>query len=369
MQIDDLTLSFAWAEATPALLLEPQPAGAPLHSLGRNWTYEAQFDRAIREGQAEQGLQVPWPAPEGQRFWTFYLDGQAPGTVRPHEAWKKLVPFRWRLPDQPSLKGAPGRIWAEALFYPHGFALILTARIQPGRDLDRTVERCMQLRRDHVWSVPSGGSGGVAKRSLNGLAKELRERAREHALGAGAPAGRINPDPFSVATFIRGTAAAREEVGLQVGGPVHRALETLTSWKRQGANPPALDPETRQDANGVLYVRRSGRAVWFPGQFLSPGSGAHSLSCYHRNLVFSVAQVESLAGLIHDAKPRLERDPGPSATYRDCTRHAAGILGRMYGAQTSTYQTRSARAQIDHGGRATEINAVRDHFDMAPLKA
>jgi hypothetical protein len=118
----------------------------------------------------------------------------------------------------------------------------------------------------------------------------------------------------------------------------------------------------------VLYRRPRGRAIWFPGQFTLPGGVLHTLSNYHRNLVFASLQIESLGGLVMHAARELDRTSS-SEPYSDCVRHAAVLLGGLYSGAKWTYRTASAPAQIVDNGWIADINKVRDYFCLLPLSA
>jgi hypothetical protein len=52
---------------------------------------------------------------------------------------------------------------------------------------------------------------------------------------------------------------------------------------------------------------------------------------------------------------------------KECTRIAAGILGRLYGGTTDVYRSWSLRAQIDQNKFVNDINAIRSFSQMPSL--
>lgn len=341
-------------------LLTPRPA------------YEVAFRRVKGGGEVGSvALELPWPRPSGQYFWTYYLEGP-PGRVGGAQAWKALVPFRGDLPatvEAPWLR--PGRLSVEGFFYPHGVAFVLTASCRSSLTLEEAVDKAFDVRKTKRFEVAWDGEEASDALTLEALACRALDALHEMAFGSDAPAGDRSVTPFSVVTVVRGRGvdpgAPPEE-----GGPVHRALEALTTWRpswRYDVLPDLSEASLRirtAPPSHVLYGRKRGRAVWYPALFTLEGGDIHSLSCYHRNLVLASLQVESLGGLIASTVGRVREGVPLSACHRECARRAAGILGRLYGG-VATYRSWSPRAQIEQNGLVPVVNEVRDFFDMPAL--
>lgn len=373
IQINYLRLSFIWVETVVDLIADSVPSDAPLAFLGRPGSYIEIFDRLLPGGTGPRGLEMPWPTPSGQFFWTYYLEGRTPGYVSGKQAWKALVPFRKKLPIVIEAPGLPGQSIAEAFFYPHGVALILTVLCRADLSLEEAVEGAFEVRRKGKLRI-EWQKDFTDTLTLDSLADRLLTALRRLAIGPTATPGHRSITPFSLFTVVRGTGVA-PSMPMPHGGEVHRALEAVTTWRptwRFDALPNLDDvtlPTRTAPPSHVLYAHTRGRAIWFPGSFTQQGRNVHSLTCYHGNLTFASLQVESLGSLIVSTARQIHQETGRvlSPTHLECARRAAGILGRFYGGSPSIYQSFSPRTQTDQNNLLDSLNTVRDYFNMKTL--
>jgi hypothetical protein len=372
--LHDLRLTFLWTETLPALFKKQEASGAPLGFIGSPDLYAARFD-GIRQGITDpEGLNAPWSKSVGNFFWTFYLDRKVPGEISGEAAWKNLVPFRGR--DTVSVE-APwlprnGLFVVESFLYPHGIAVAVSARILMPLKVEEAVDQAHELRRTQKLEVYWIGSQTRETSSLDELGGKALADLRRKVLGKEV-AAEVNPQPFTIATIVQ-AEGVDASLGTPEGEEIHRALQALTTWSPTWRDDSLKSfSETRlslrtSPLGHVLFATRRGRAVWFPGLYRPSTIRLRSLSCYHRNLLFTSLQVESLAGLAAATDEVLSRGEIPPALQGKLAGRAAGILGRLYGADSSTYRSRSPRVQLEQNEHVEPINRVRDYFDMKPLE-
>jgi hypothetical protein len=367
IEIHDVRMSFIWVETWLDLLTEPDPAQMPLAFLGRSYTYEPEFERLLRDVQArvEPGLSLPWINFDHQGFWNSYFEHKSPNSGR--ECWKRLVPLRGKLPaEKPDW--LPGRFLVESFLYPHGAALVVTATCEGQFSLEGAVLMARRVRK--TGQFPAGWLGSRRRKvGLKTLAGQALDRLRVTAMGPAAPGPRSS-DPFSVVTIVRGEGMD-PEVPIEPGDEIHRALEAVTTWSNNWQYDPLpdleeVDIDTLRTESDIIYARKRGRAIWFPGLIASPDKGIHTLACLHRNQVFASLTVESLVGLVVETAKCLNQGRPLPPAQQQCARHAAGILGRLYGG-TNTYRSWSPITQIDENGLAPVINRLRRFFNMEDL--
>lgn len=376
IRIYDVRVSSVWAETFLDLLRDPAPSGAPMAFLGRRSAFARRFEQAAQKRPGPRGLEPPWPKSGKHYFWTFYLRRRASDDISGNKAWNALAPFRGALPAKLTTPGDQWRLAAEAFHYPHGLGIIVTATFRGALTLAQMVEQAIQFKRGAHVEVKWGAGDETEMLTLGAFADKGLALLRRAVLGSNAPLDASNSaQPFTVVTVIRADGVDPNEQ-TPTGGAVHGALEAMTTWSLDwqskrlpdlGKTSVKLPIREESPPASVLYARTRGRAIWFPGLFtLEPGTRQHSLACYHRNLVLTSLQVESLAGLVtHTA----EQIGTPLAeAHSDCVRHGAIILGRMYSGSASTYRSWSARAQIEQNNWLADLNKVRDWFDMEPVE-
>lgn len=369
IRVQDFRLSIIWTETILNLVGSQQPSG-PLGFLGRDLIYEQKFNQMMATGDAG-GLTPPWPGPYGKHFWSYYLNEKDLNAINGEAAWRSLVPFR-RVPSAVvAADWFTGRLRLESFFYPHGLGFVATALCRVEADLADVVELAFKISRKGRFTV-SWNSQQLTTASMMTIGEDGIAQARG-ALGSEVAAGVRSIDPFTVMTVIRASGAADKP--LKQGGAVQRALDGVTAWRPswQKAKLPALDLNARLQISHnspdshVLYARPRGRAVWFPSLFTGDSEGFPTLGCYHRNLVFTSLQVESLSGFLAETAKHLPEWLDLSSYHRECARRAAGIVGRLYGGDKTTYRSWSARAHIEQNDLVGPVNAVRLQNNMSPL--
>ncbi|HVB80526.1 MAG TPA: hypothetical protein VNE82_11355 [Candidatus Binataceae bacterium] len=370
IEVEALRVSFAWMQPTLDLLAEQALPNAPMRFLGRDDTFGAQFELAQR-GQQPNGLEPPWPKPAGQLFWTYYLEGSEPGSVRGTESWRALVPLRLKLAASFELSQLPLTVFAEGFLYPHGFGLGITVELTQRQPIEAVVNALIDLQQKRRL-VPPGAQARGGSLKLGDYAAQCLSKLRADALGAAAAARRVTLDqPFSIATIMRANEVA-VNAPIVDQGPVHQVLEALTrwspTWQADSPLPPFAKRRIPTKGNSppshALYASKRGRVIWFPAYFGQPG--APNLTCYHRNLFYASLQVESLSALSSVAAESIAGGIALSPWQSDCAKRAAGILGRLYAGASSTYRSMSAKLHIDEN-RKTEINGNRQYFGMPTL--
>jgi hypothetical protein len=368
--VEAIRASFAWIEPTLDLLAEQPLSNAPMRFLGRDDTFGAQFELA-QQGRQPNGLQPPWPKPAGQLFWTRYLEGLEPGSVRGAGSWRGLVPLRLRLAASFELAQLPLAVFTEGFLYPHGVGLGITVELTARKPIETVIDALIDLQQKRqLWPPGAQAPGGSLK--LGEYAAQCLSKLRADAFGGAAAAPRVPLDqPFSIATIMRGTDVA-VNAPIVDQDPVHRVLEGLTGWSPtwQADSPLPAFAKRRIPTRGnsppshALYASKRGRVIWFPAYFGQPG--AHNLSCYHRNLFYASLQVESLSALSSVAAQQIAGGLALSPMQSDCAQRAAGILGRFYAGAKSTYRSMSVKFHIDENQK-NEINDNRRYFGMPPL--
>ncbi|MCA1659388.1 MAG: hypothetical protein LC642_02430, partial [Verrucomicrobiaceae bacterium] len=209
------------------------------------------------------------------------------------------------------------------------------------------------------------------------------DRLRAATFGKATPQGIRSAKPFTIATVVQGVVPPGNEPAPQDNPDLHRALDALASWNPNWkATEPSLLAEKalglrKGPAKHTLYGLTSGRTVWFPDSFRDKaqdenGKGGRSkkpsLSCYHRNLIFTSLQTESLARLMNAAKRTWQNGKKISPAMQRLVKSAAGILGRMYGGDKSVYCSFSPAMQLADNGWIPELQEVRKEVGMlAPL--
>jgi hypothetical protein len=300
-----------------------------------------------RKGLA--GLEVPWHKRKKQFFWKYYLAGPALEAVSGKQAWEHVVPLRAKLPV--TVKDwKKGIVTLEGFYYPHGLALAVTFRVNGPFTLDDAVKLAYDIR--------DGGEKFITQedkleRSLDSLGENGLTQMRNTLFKQGGVPGKQG-EAFTIFTLVKGDPFTPFELG----GPVHRALQSVTEWMP--------DPETATlrplpevqvplrgsaAAGSILFGRRRGRAIWLPGLFAKKDPKKPSLGCYHRNVLFASMQVDSLGGLVKGTA-NLLRNQTPLAkldmTLKACARNAIDRLRELYeGDKDKTYRSNSPKAQIE----------------------
>jgi hypothetical protein len=357
-------------------LLDPPKLSSRWGAPGDDVDNAASFSGA----RSKQGpLKLPWSEedPKHQHFfWQFYLENTNPFKITAGQALRRLVPVRQSSLARVSSPALPGRFSVEAYHYPHGLGLVLGVRIKVDLPLFEMVEKALDLARtetlDVVWEDKAAEQLTVSQFGSAAL-----DRLRAATFGEAAAQGIRSAKPFSIATIVQGVVPPGTEPAPKDNPDLHRALDALASWN---PNWKTTDPSPLAErslglrkgpAKHTLYGLTSGRAVWFPDSFGDKAenekggrSRKPSLSCYHRNLIFTSLQTESLARLMDGAKRTWLNGEKLSPAMQRLVKFAAGILGRMYGGDKSVYCSFSPAMQLEDNGWIPVLQEVRKEVGM-----
>ncbi|MGD0007192.1 MAG: hypothetical protein ABSE93_01430 [Terriglobia bacterium] len=348
LTVQDFRLSFVWVETNLEIFKPTAELADSFQFLKKSERYREVFENTLA-GKGLAGLEVPWHKRKKQFFWKYYLAGPALEAVSGKQAWEHVVPLRAKLPV--TVKDwKKGIVTLEGFYYPHGLALAVTFRVNGPFTLDDAVKLAYDIR--------DGGEKFITQedkleRSLDSLGENGLTQMRNTLFKQGGVPGKQG-EAFTIFTLVKGDPFTPFELG----GPVHRALQSVTEWMP--------DPETATlrplpevqvplrgsaAAGSILFGRRRGRAIWLPGLFAKKDPKKPSLGCYHRNVLFASMQVDSLGGLVKGTA-NLLRNQTPLAkldmTLKACARNAIDRLRELYeGDKDKTYRSNSPKAQIE----------------------
>lgn len=374
LEITGVRLSFIWMEPTEHLFRDPAP-DEPFAFIGRARGYSDRLEAVKRYEDDPDGLTPPWPKHREENFW-FYCMREDPHDADPARAWRQFVPLRWRPPVDIEPARSNARLDAEAFFYPHGQALMVTADLRPPKDApawgaEEAAEAAHALRFDTTLSArwPDGSDQELKLDTLARIALGLmRRKAR------GEEGTAVNATPYSVVTFTR-VSGVDPGVAIEEDGPVHRMLEAVVRWSKSWRIVPlqrlagAVIRDDDQPPGHAVYTGSSGRAIWLP-DIARPDSKHRFITCYHRNQSFAALQVESVGALIRrTAEARRQGRDVPFAQYQ-CARLGSGFLGRLYGApKEKTYRSLACKHHIHDREIAPDLEYLRLEYGLGPLHA
>ncbi len=338
--------------------------------LGNDSGYQKKFDEIRNNGAIAAGVSFPWHRDSNDYFWLYFLEGKQPIDVTAKLAWKQLMPFRQKIPFTIKAAWLKARLFIEAFYYPHGFAVIFTVESHEPLTLDQARELSYRVRQDERFAVDDGA--GAKMLYLDEIGDKAMAFATAAALGPAAKAGALSVKPFSIWTVVRGSGVD-PQLPTPNGGTVHRVLEAVTTWNANFVTAvlpnladASLEVRSKRSPGDVLYGNQRGRAVWFPGTFTLPQGKKRSLSCFHRNLCFASMQTESLARFVSATANEIPQvGDGSKLPLAEayCVKRAAGILARMYsGVDPTTYRSGSPYAQLRQNKFVADINKIRDEF-------
>ena len=375
-EFSDIRISFIWVETVLEGLRDTPRPGARLALLNSRIPFAPFFEKAREQpvpidDSSGISLQAPWPKPTGQRFWQPYLDQTPPSSVSGEQAWKSLVPLRAKLPFRITSSAVAALPFFDVFFYPCGLALLGTVRLSTNLSLEAAVEEAFKIKRDKIFTVewPEGPQQSL---SLDAVAERAADAMRKWAWGEGSVPHRTDLDAFTIFTVTQGKGV--DLIPLSKTPDIQRALAAVTNWRPTWKTDPSADLEKvrvsshktpASEAQSLVYGGKRGRALWFPDLFAGSPTGS-SLACYHRNLSQASLQVETLCGFARETAQQLADNKDLSFFEAECTRNAAGILGRVYGGKKS-YRSWSLRAQIDNNDFVDDINAIRAFAGWTPL--
>lgn len=397
--VSHFTLSFIWIETNLTLFTKPDETDTPMSFLANIFDYVDEFKEAqhcVRHN-IPRTITMPWFNPKGQHFWTRYLDGTPNVEVNERnerskpgrsEAWENIVPFRATLPLEIS-SSLPGVTYQfEAFFYPH--AVAFTATLEWKSDdqisLEELTKLAIALRREPVYTANWHDKNAApffkkywaetpaSPNTLNQLADRCKLLIRRTAFGEHSQTGQpTNLDPFSVITIQDGRQVELWR-SIESNSLEQKTLHTLTNWQpsREGAanlqfnNFVYFKPGKEAGNADAVYSQTRGRAIWYPSRFLSnDDTHKKALRCYHRNIMFSALQTESLYGLVDTCNKKTPGSEHPELIA--LSKYAAGLLGRLYGGQKNTYRSKSVQRQIEQNEWTEGINQLRTAYNMSEL--
>src|SRR5262249_33529026 len=266
--IQNVRLSFIWAEVLPDFLKRNVPAGSPFEPFTRDYLFEQMFESARNGASTNPRVEVPWIRDRQQRFWMKYLVQGQLNEVTGSQAWKYLVPLRMDIGFRPKADWFKGDAFIDAFYYPFGTAVSISFRWEPKGSLDDLV-----LDAYAVYKGKFSALGSAQELTLANLADLALNTLREHALGKKSTGELRSMEPLSTFTVIQAkgvdpTANVRENT------VILNALEALTSWP---ANPQVIKlPDLKRacletlghsPGGSALYAERRGRAAWIPSLF------------------------------------------------------------------------------------------------------
>ncbi|MFZ1217695.1 MAG: hypothetical protein WAO00_00310 [Chthoniobacterales bacterium] len=376
ININDLRLSWIWTETFPGTLVDPPKPMSRWGAPGDDAAYAAAFQKARSK---EPPLKLPWSEDDPRHehfFWQYYLENDNPFKVTPAKALRWIVPVReTRLAK--IAPASPARFFVETYHYPHGLALVVGARLTNQLALFDMVDAAFEIARNATLKVTWRDKSTEAL-NLRQFAGAALDRFRTETFGAGISRGVRSANPFTVATIVQGILSPGDESAPKNNPDLHRALEGLAGWN---PNWKSTEPDPFSErslglrkgpAAHTVYATTLGRVVWFPDSFLPPlsdpltppKSKKPSLSCYHRNLMFTSLQTESLARLMTAAWQVWQSNEKISPPMLRLVKAAAGILGRLYGGDQSVYCSFSPAAQLEQNNWIPVLKNVRNEVGI-----
>jgi hypothetical protein len=376
-KIHDLRLSFIWVET----VTEPLEDAATIALFRKSWVdYIQELDKELHKTLDNSSRTLPWRINIGQHFWSFYFNKKSLGNVNPNEAGRNLIPLRKKVNFKLDAPDFPGRLFHETYLYPFGVSIVVNAVLAGDFSLDELVNILFKLRRNKTLSV---GWRKKKKETLNldEYAVKALALIKEKYLGKNTVSWRQSLQPFTVATFVRGSLEDGKSVQ-ELATPVddrdiQRVLEALVSWSptwKSNQLPNLTDAiipiKSSSPVQHLLYGRKRGRVVWFPQLIFSPKKDLHSLGCYHRNLLLVSVQVESLSTLIQAIAEKIRNGEGHllSQMYENSAKYGAMILARLYGNTNDTFRSLSPRSQMEQNSVTTDLNDVLYYYKKYKLK-
>jgi hypothetical protein len=379
IQIGSFQVSFIWFQ--PVISLFNQVSTAPLGFVGRQEDYEKRFDQMVHHPSGESDLEPPWDTPETYRFWSYYIG--TPGNITARNAWKGFLPFRIKVPFDINVEtvGKEGCFLLEAFCYPHGLALIATARCDGEFSLDTMKEKAFQIRGQSVFEVKTMKGEDLGSITLQALVNDVMKWLYSQVMGSQAKNKNASlPEnvslqlnqSFSIFTILRGSVVDPDPE-VSANKQLISIFEDVTRWDEhlipipwEKANLKIKNPKLGH----VLYATKRGLAIWFPYDFM--GDKEKNLSYYHQNQSFVALQVESLCGLISEWADMINANRQLDGDLENYVRRAIDTLGRLYGkAETGskkvTYQTWSVVAQIEQNELKQIVDDVANKLGKPPL--
>ncbi len=366
MNISEIRFTFLQVECLASPLRALRPPNIPFEFLLSGPRYQLEFAEAIEGGS---DCLPPWRDGFGKLFWRFYLYKVPPSAK---DARRAMAPFYLPLRNKIAADWLRGKAGARAYLYPWGIGLVFDVSATGLFTLDEAVGLGFQAQRLGKYRIDINGA--EKETGLKGLCDTLRTAVRSKAFGPDIAAGNAS-EMFSVVTILDADEGDAAEAVAE-GSDLHRALDALARWntlykktRPKDLNEARIEIKTSPEGH-LLYGGPRGRCVWFPGNFVSQALYRRTLLCYHQNLTMASLQTESLCRLAKDAAEILQSGQSLAASslaYQECSRLAAGALGRLYGGTFETYRSHSIRAQI--GALYKDpVDTIRKYYAMDELK-
>ena len=368
--IQDVRLTFLWAEVVPDFLNQQIANTSPFASLTRGYLYKQAFADA-QTAKTSQALFVrPWIAEYKQQFWMRYLVQGKLAAVGGEQAWNWLVPLRSSPGIQLTADWFSGRIGVEGFYYPFGLAVMISFHWKPELAPKPLVPEALKFRRTGKFKI----TGAVAPEStLEQVGELVLDLMRNRALGKTSLPDLRSPDPFSIVTITR----AQGPPEISFNQDTRLVLEGLVNWRTDWPKVKLPDPKesclpTRKTAPAgtALYAQDRGRAIWFPSLFLNQEMQGSKLACYHRNLSFASMQTESLIRLVSYTASRFAKGETPNDLtlhHRVAVENAAIQLSKLYlGDKGNTWRSASVQRQIGQNNFA-DLTTVLTNFSKPAL--
>jgi hypothetical protein len=366
--ITDCRLSFIWNETildsvTGALSADH----APLPQALGQFSYVGWFDRVQRLRSDSAAPAPPWPTHARDGFWRWYLGAPASlAGVSGAQAWRNCVPVRVASPVGVSFEDERVRVRSEGVAYPWGVALIVNLVFANGwSDFDAATTELVDTYRERRFTL-DGQALALEAVGDAGLAALC-----DMVFGAGRR-GRRTREPFSVFTVARG-AGSPPELDPHDHESIHRFIQATSSFSPTWEWDELIKLEDasvggfkQRPTSHVMLGTSRGRSVWAPAYF-SQGSGRHTLSCRHRNLVMASTQTDSLAAFADATVVRLDGGSGLGGVHDVLARRAMQSLGGLYLGARSSFRSMSPKRQLDDSGMLPAVNLLRAGFNASEL--
>ena len=354
VEVKQARMSFIYFMPAFSLLQSLHPPAIPSPFLADDLEFQNKFKEALDGNIA---LRTPWFDGYGKLFWDRYALDREPSDLR-----RALVPMDFGLKQHITSLTLPDcTVDLRVYLYLWGMGILVDITLNGSWPLKDAVSRMVDISSNPQIHWTRDMDSGNA--SPQGMANVLRRRLHTVLYGDKVKQEQAR-EQFSIVTL---TDASNVEADAQLAecGPIHQALDGLTSWNRNWARITPkngsltecrISSRTAPDGH-ILYGKPRARAVWFPADFSSVARYPPTLSCYHQNLSAASLHTEALCVLAENAAGQIRRAGSLAAfsvAYRNCAQLAAGILGRLHGEKTDdapgnkplTYRSGSLRAQM-----------------------
>lgn len=350
MTIQDVRMTFIWAEVVPDFLQQQIANDSDFACLTRSYLYKDAFAKAQAAKTSDAQFARPWIVKHKQQFWMRYLVQGDLASVGGEQAWKWLVPLRRSPGIRLTADWFSGRSGIEGFYYPFGLAVMISFHWTPQLTPTELVTEAFRFRRTGKFTI-TGTEAPLS--TLEQVAEKVLDLMRDRALNKASVPGHRSPGPFSIVTITKAQAPGK----INFNESTRLILEGLVNWRPDWPDVTLPDPKesclpTRKSAPAgtALYAQDRGRAIWFPSLFLNKGTPGSQLACYHRNLSFASMQTESLSRLVSYTASRFaagENKNDLTMHHRGAVENSAIQLSKLYlGDKGNTWRSASVQRQI-----------------------